>query len=61
MGDWLHPSYILVNEYTLSSQENGPELSLEIAINAYPYIIDLPDGTQRLLDVRNRLTVSGQD
>ena len=47
-----------MTKYAFWSQENGPELTLEIALEAYPYILDVPDGTQRLLDEHNRL--SGQ-
>lgn len=37
------------------SQANGPEMTLLILFEAYPYVLDMPDGAQRLVDERNKL------
>ena len=36
------------------TQANGPEVTLSILLEAYPYVLDVPDGTQRLVDEHNR-------
>ena len=43
----------------LIAQAHGPEVTLSILLEAYPYVIDVPDGTQRLIDEHDRLARLG--